>query len=368
MKIRSAILIGMLTALLSVAVLLVSGQFGGTATTAQTPQDQGIVSYTPGAAQLAAAQKYWTPERMAAAKPLDLISVEGEPPEAGEAAALPQGPPVVAPSGTGRGAVAEALEATVDSISVGGAETLGYAYPFPFNRFQVFDAYKTFPYSTMGVLFFTQGGVNYRCSAATTNSPERRLIWTVGHCVAAGDGATWSTNVLFVPQYKNGNAPKGTWAGCQLFTMTSWFANGNLGEDMGAIKACDRPDGTRIGDVVGYLGFTCNASRVQLWNLFGYPAAAPFNGKTLQTCQASHAVNDNNMNPATIGIGCDMTGGCSGGPWVQSFVRNKAGANNYLNGDNSYKYINPAQPLALYGPYFGQNACDLRTFAINNGA
>jgi V8-like Glu-specific endopeptidase len=226
-----------------------------------------------------------------------------------------------------------------------------------------------YPYKTIGVLYFTQGAGNYRCSAATTVSPNRRLIWTAGHCVAAGDGATWSTNVLFVPAYKFGVAlPYGTWAGCQLATRTAWFNNAELGEDLGAVKACDRAGDIRVQDVVGSLGFAWNQSRVQLWNDFGYPAAAPFDGKWLTTCQASHAVDDPTQGtPSTIGIGCDMTGGCSGGPWILKFVRTKAGAQNYLNGLNSYKYINPAQPLAMYGPYFGQEAADLRTAAIGWG-
>jgi hypothetical protein len=47
-----------------------------------------------------------------------------------------------------------------------------------------------------------------------------------------------------------------------------------------------------------------------------------------------------------MGIGCDMTGGSSGGGWVTD-----PSAAGYLNGLNSYKYSN--QPNVMYGPYFG---------------
>jgi hypothetical protein len=46
------------------------------------------------------------------------------------------------------------------------------------------------------------------------------------------------------------------------------------------------------------------------------------------------------VNPATMGIGCDMTGGSSGGGWV---------VGNTVLSVTSYGYSN--QPNVLYGPY-----------------
>jgi V8-like Glu-specific endopeptidase len=362
--------IGILVALLGVVALFAGLQFRGTPTTAQTPQDAGNVHTSVGLVSAANALKYWTPERMAAAKPL-MPALDGEP-KGTSAEPGPTGPPVLAPGSLGQGPLTqeemEAAQGASATISVAGPSPLGYSYPFPFTRTQVYDAYTVFPYRTVGKLFFTQGSTNYVCSAAVTNSPNLRLIWTAGHCVAAGDGHTWSTNVVFVPAYRNGAAPYGAWAACDLATRTAWFTNAVFAEDTGAIKACDTPTGTRIGQVVGYLGFAANQNRIQHWNDFGYPQAKPFTGKFLVTCQASAAADDNTQgSPATIAIGCDMTGGSSGGPWILTFVRTKAGANNYLNGLNSYKYIVPSQPLAMYGPYFGDQAVDLRNAAISWG-
>jgi hypothetical protein len=55
------------------------------------------------------------------------------------------------------------------------------------------------------------------------------------------------------------------------------------------------------------------------------------------------------VDPETIGIGCDMTGGSSGGPWIVDW-----GTNNYLNSNVSYGYI--GVPDQFYGPYFGDAA------------
>ena len=52
-----------------------------------------------------------------------------------------------------------------------------------------------------------------------------------------------------------------------------------------------------------------------------------------------------------IGVGCDMTGGSSGGPWIIKLRRG-----NLLNGITTYGYS--AQPGALYGPYFRDNTAN----------
>ena len=66
------------------------------------------------------------------------------------------------------------------------------------------------------------------------------------------------------------------------------------------------------------------------------------------------------VDPATIGVGCDQTGGTSGGPWLVNFS-GFAGLTNLVNGNNSYKYNN--LPLNLYGPYFTTGASNVRDAA-----
>lgn len=116
----------------------------------------------------------------------------------------------------------------------------------------------------------------------------------------------------------------------------------------------------------GWLGFAWNWPRdTQHWHAIGYPAASPFDGRRQQVCAASDAIADTNFSPATIGIGCDQTGGTSGGPWIMNFS-GFAGASNYLNGNQSYKYTSPAQPLAIYGPYFDSSSKSLRDTIVGD--
>jgi hypothetical protein len=52
-------------------------------------------------------------------------------------------------------------------------------------------------------------------------------------------------------------------------------------------------------------------------------------------------------------MGCDMTRGSSGGPWIRKFS-GVAGSANYLNGNNSYRYT--SHPEEMFSPYFGEGA------------
>ena len=94
--------------------------------------------------------------------------------------------------------------------------------------------------------------------------------------------------------------------------------------------------------MVGGRGIAFNYDRNQSFVDYGYPAAPPFDGSKLWVCEAAHATDDTSASPATMGIGCDMTGGSSGGGWT---------VGNSVYSVNSYGYSN--QPNVMYGPYQG---------------
>ncbi|OGO34970.1 MAG: hypothetical protein A2W35_20365 [Chloroflexi bacterium RBG_16_57_11] len=242
----------------------------------------------------------------------------------------------------------------IPSFSLGGEGSLepsGYTYPAPFTRYENFNKYKNYPYITVGKLFFTQSGVNYVCSAASIGN---YAIWTAGHCVHAGDGSSysWSYNVVFVPGYQNGKALKGQWKYYNLWTKTDWYYNRDYRYDMGG-ALLKKKDGYKISQKVGNLGFAYNVGLNKHWHVIGYPAAAPFNGLTQQICTASYAYSDAAFgSPYPSAIGCDLTGGASGGPWITNF--GGLGYGNYLNGNNSYRHL--ANIYEMYTPYFGDAA------------
>lgn len=304
---------------------------------------RGIISSAPVSLETAqAAVEYWTEAAMRDAEPYPLPEVEeGAGTQLGEVGGVSEGGPPEAPSDQPTDAEPQAT-------------TGGYDYPGPFTRFEVQEVlYKLYPWSTVGKVFFTQNGRNYVASASSIG---KKAIWTAGHVVHAGDNKTtgWSTNMIFVPAYRDGNAPFGKWSAVSLSTRTLWYQKGNpdgLTEDMGG-AVLDTLNGKMISQVVGWLGFAWNYPRFQHWDSLGYPAAAPFNGERMHDCEASYAYNGTVSGIPPVAIGCDLTGGCSGGPWVIQFQ-----TSNYVNGHNSYRRSD--RPLEMNSPYFDDRAKSL---------
>ncbi len=345
---------------------------------AQSP-DTVVSSRAITALEATSVEAYWTEERMRTAKPMPLPTISRSP--AALAAVGPAaGPPVVATSGR-PGATPVELSGALAERLAQGQEPLFGTFPDVYTRYRLFpnllSIYQTFPHLIVGKLFFTRGGLRFVCSGAAVNSTNRAVVWTAGHCVAPGNGGPFHTNFAFVPGRFQGLNPVGVWTVRQPFTLNGWFFNGLFNYDHGAL-VMNRLNGVLIGNRTGFLGFAANLPRGQHWHAQGYPAGArrlfpatppgaQYDGEHQEICAASFARNDQPgrpTDPPTIGIGCDQTGGTSGGPWTKDFS-GVAGATNILNGNNSYRYTgpNPPQDLRLFSPYFTSGAINLRNAA-----
>lgn len=311
-----------------------------------------VMSSPENLAQSAANQMPWTDSRMQAAEPyplpdneLNLAAIPAQQPT-GDPVYIPGEPPKNSPTGSG-----DQFPGTLSA-----EELLGYTYPAPYTRFENFDEYTKFPYRTTGVLFFSQNGQDFRCSAASIGN---NALWTAGHCVHDGSGSNdgWSSNFLFVPAYKDGSEPFDNWTSNNSATCSGWKDEGNFQVDFGGVLLDENASGKTVNEVVGSLGFAFNLNPNQHWFSLGYPSAFPFDGKTMQICAASFARNDPLYSfPSPMAIGCDMTGGSSGGPWIINFS-GLSGNTNYINGNNSYRYTGFGEEI--YSPYFGEYAKEL---------
>ena len=249
----------------------------------------------------AAVTKYWTAERMRNATPLDVVD-----------------------------GVTGAKQKRLD---------------IPFTRYEP-STYNT----AHGKVFFSDGSANYVCSGTALTSGNESVVWTAGHCVNEGPGAFY-TNWAFVPGYKDGAAPYGTWTARQLLTTAAWGQAGDFSYDLGA-AVVNANGGATLTDTVGSRGAGFNQAAEQHYLSHGYPAAPPFSGGRMFICESDLGIRDTSADPATMGIGCDMTGGSSGGGWV---------VGNSVLSVNSYGYSN--QPNVMYGPYQGTVAQQLYTSA-----
>jgi V8-like Glu-specific endopeptidase len=295
----------------------------------------------------------WTADAMRAARPAPV-------PRPRAVAGAEAGPVTVGQPGSLAGSLPDGDSGPTegdpaDTADVGAHG--GWTYPTPFDRYEVFPNYGAYPYRTVGKLFFTRIGIRFSCSAASIGGAA---VWTAGHCVSDGAGEL-SSNVVFVPQRHKGSNPKGQFRCSRVLTTSEWHLAANLRRDMGIADNCRRADGRTVTQVVGSLGFAWNQpASDEHYVALGYPEEGEFTGETMQQCSSSYGHVDEQQvsgtGPLPFAIGCDQTGGASGGPWIENFGKLVGAQSNLLNGNVSYRYTSPDQPLELYSPYFDDAA------------
>ncbi|MGB4069698.1 MAG: hypothetical protein WBK08_16850 [Nitrospira sp.] len=304
-------------------------------------------------AQAAEALAYWTPERLANAQPM-LPKVSEKASAAPEAAAQGGGTSVSLPGKRPTVAVgAESAVRLYDPAQVkiqaeaGGVEPQAVGtggVPYTSARVNQPGLETIFPNRTVGKLFFTKTtGGNFVCSASVI---RQRIVLTAGHCVHLGSGgsAGFHKNFLFVPAFRDGSAPLGTFtarlAGATSLWMTSGGVVPNLA-DFGMLEINDRGT-TKIGAITGLLGVrTSSLSRNHTTKL-GYPC-------NIDNCMKMQQVTSQNRSttfepaPNNVEYGSNAREGSSGGPWVMNYgIQGKGGLTSNLNaivGVTSYGYV-----------------------------
>ncbi|MFJ8770272.1 trypsin-like serine peptidase [Streptomyces clavifer] len=111
-------------------------------------------------------------------------------------------------------------------------------------------------YSVVGRLFFTlPNGEPRTCSAATIASANKNTVWTAGHCVHKGDGsgeAGWMGNTMYVPGYRYGAEPIGSWTAAWRRAPSAWTEDRDTKEaDMAAVVLNSHPVHGTLEDAVG---------------------------------------------------------------------------------------------------------------------
>jgi hypothetical protein len=374
------IIIGAVLAALMIAPTIAFGQTDGTKGSPVASDNTAVASQVVTTQAADAAGAYWTPERMQSAIPAEMVVDKTAVKASAESASAADGPAMAAVGnapGQAPASEAQALDLGASATAPAAANLFTYPYPFDYSTLAPTSLYSVYPWITNGKVFFSQRTrtgslVNFVCSGTSTTSGaggRNRLVWTAGHCVNSGVNAytqynvpngQWAVNVRFCPAYRSGQHPVyGCWGYLQLWSLNGWIGSGNFRYDQGVIITANTSSTGRgrLGLTVGTQGLAWNQPRTQhypydFWFAFGYPQAAPFDGNTMWWCSSSIGKYDapNALaGPLTNGIGCNMTGGSSGGGWIWQFRMSGAG---YVNSVNSYKYTNPAQPNAMYGPYF----------------
>ena len=214
-----------------------------------------------------------------------------------------------------------------------------------------------FPFSYVGKLFMREGSNNYVGSAWVIGE---QAIFTAAHCLF-DDNGTFFDDVVFYPQFRNGGSPLGGFSVIQMAVDQRYVSSGgsDLQFDLG-LAILDRP----ISHLTGIAGYAINpTSQIAIGRLLtgmGYPAGSPFDGSKMFKSKGRIRRDSasGTMEERFFGAENDMTGGCSGGPWVDS--------SNIAIGLNSFVFVGEDPPI-MHSPYFGQGFVDLLEWAEENG-
>jgi V8-like Glu-specific endopeptidase len=199
---------------------------------------------------------------------------------------------------------------------------------------------------------------------------------TAGHCVHSGSGgaAGFYTNFIYIPAFRDGSAPYGTWTTTYVNVTNTWATGGDTfpnAADYAMLEMKDQSIGgsvKKIGNVTGYLGYQLQSLIPNHVHQIGYPCNFDNCAKMHQvTTQSAVAVSPNNVE-----YGSDMGGGSSGGPWIQNFGApspqqtggNNPGVNRVV-GVTSWGYTDSSL-MALGASIFDNRFTDLLTSMCNH--
>ncbi len=200
-----------------------------------------------------------------------------------------------------------------------------------------------------GAIFISEGphrGFG-RCSGTAVTAPNLSVVFTAGHCVF-DRGHWWARHWVFVPAYRYGERPFGTFAAKWLGTTPGWRNHQNSNFDVGVAVVGRNERGQRLQAAVGADKIAFDLSPHQLFDVYGYPVAQPFNGSTLRVCDEAQYLGHVleawlTPGPLQLGVTCRVSPGSSGGGWVID--------GDTLDGVTTDSY--PEDPYTDYGPYFG---------------
>lgn len=260
------------------------------------------------------AARFWTPARMRSAQPVELT----------------------APHGAGAGA-AEMAGASRSSFE---------PVPDP----------TTAENRVNGVIFFEFLFGLARCSGTAVNGRNLSIVVTAGHCVNLGWPLPiwYSRRWAFVPGYRAGQHPFGVFPAKWLGSTKGWLSTGSSNSDVGIAVVGRNGRGQRLGRAVGGAEIAWNRSPKQVFDVHGYPAEKPFDGRTQRVCEETKYLGHDPFSyltpgPLNLAVDCRLTAGASGGAWTIG--------EGVVNSVTSYGYENGSP--TTFGPYFGKEVARL---------
>lgn len=180
--------------------------------------------------------------------------------------------------------------------------------------------WRNLPWNAVGKLYFyvPSYGEYFYCSAAVIGPQQ---IVTAAHCLTSFNetNASYSdfhTQVVFVPAERFGWGPYGYFYGIYSLIPFNYMKDGALADDIGIVVLDNNTLHYPVSYYTGYLGYTWNQPYVNHLHAIGY--ADEFSRHYSMIC-AAESLPREEVGINILGMGCDMTFGSSGSPWIKDY-------------------------------------------------
>ncbi|MFE4872836.1 trypsin-like serine peptidase [Streptomyces sp. NPDC056682] len=160
----------------------------------------------------------------------------------------------------------------------------------------------------VGALFKGDLDGGHFCTASVVQSSGRDLIVTAAHCLPPDESE--GGKAVFVPAYRDGTAPYGTWPVETVYADDAWNEDGDQDSDVAfAVLGPGSDDGKKVEDVVGGAPLFAGRATGKPVTVTGYPGDTEYP----QVCtNTADAYGDKQQR-----IDCpNFPGGTSGSPWA----------------------------------------------------
>jgi V8-like Glu-specific endopeptidase len=206
----------------------------------------------------------------------------------------------------------------------------------------------------VGALFERDASGEHFCTASVVTSPGQDLLITAAHCINGGSGSGYKTDIVFVPDYRDGATPYGIWTPERLLVAPQWAKSADPDYDVGFV-VLQPLGGEKIQQVLGGNQIAFDPGYQNLVRVTGYPSSAD----AAITCR-----NWTSEQSATqLRFNCGgYTGGTSGSPFITHFdTQSRTGTvvgviGGYQQGGDT--------PSVSYSAYFGSGIQQLYQQAL----
>ncbi|UNO40935.1 trypsin-like serine protease [Streptomyces sp. MST-110588] len=163
----------------------------------------------------------------------------------------------------------------------------------------------------VGTLFSKNDSSDHFCTASVVQSPGRNMLITAAHCAYDSEAGAPRDDLMFAPDYRDGQEPTGLWKVRKVVTDPRWDKSGDEDLDV-AFLVLDPKDGKQIQDVLGGNTLGIDRGFDNEVKITGYPSGSD----TPISCHnRTTKFSDTQMR-----IQCTaFAGGTSGSPWLADY-------------------------------------------------